>query len=786
MRALQIKLLRDLWHIRGQAVAIMLVVATGVATFIMFSSTLDSLELTQAHYYETHRFGNVFSSLKRAPESIGERIAVLSGVEELETRVATTVNIDVDNFPEPIMGRLISIPEDSEHGLNKLFIRQGRLVDDTRDDEVVVIETFAKAHNLGLGDRITAVINGRYKSLTIVGTALSPEYIYQSRPGTAFTDHKRFGVFWMAEEALSKATDMDGAFNDLVLTLSLHGNELDVIDQLDDLLRPYGGLGAYGRKDQLSNRFLSEELRQLENNARLFPAVFLGVTIFLLNVVVGRMVSMQREQIATLKALGYDNWNIAYHYFSLVLIIVSAGIAIGILGGIWLGKAMGAMYMNYFSFPFLEYHLKPLVVVNTVWMNVFGALLAAAFSLRAATRLRPAEAMRPEAPTIYRVSSIERLARGLLSQPNRMIIRHVTRRPVKSLLTVLGIAFACAVMMTGRFPKDTVSYMMDVQYSLMKREDVVVNFIQPTSRKAMYELRSLEGVHHVEVFRRAPIRVRFRHRSHRTGILGVSPHGDLQRLLNTELAPIPIPPEGVVMTQYLGDKLGIEVGDRISIEVLEGGRPTIEVEVAALVKEYLDVSVYMEIHALNRLMNEGSAISGAYLQVDTKSLPGLFRYFKETPRIATTLEREQEIRNFKKTMSETMVLITGVATALSVVIAFGVVYNSAIIALAERGRELASLRILGFSRLEISYILLGELALLTIVAIPLGFLFGYLFCSAIVTGLQSELYRLPLVLEPRTYAFAATVVLTSVLLSGLVVRRKLDRLDLLTVLKTKE
>jgi len=787
MRALEIKMWRDLWHLRGQALAIALVILCGVATFIMFLSTLDSLRLTQAVYYKDYRFAEVFSTLKRAPDSLALRIAEIPGVSKVETRVMNLVNLDIPDFPEPVTGRLISIPEVGEPLFNKLHLRQGRLVAPGRDDEVVVSESFAKAHRFLPGDKIGAIINGKHKLLTIVGIALSPEYIYQLHPASAFPDFERFGILWMGRTALGNAYDMDGAFNNLVLGLARDAIEKDVIDRLEDLLDPYGGRGAYGRKNQFSNKFLHEEFKQLENNARIFPVIFLGISIFLLNVVLGRMISMQREQIATLKAFGYDNRTVGLHYFKLVMVVVVGGLLAGVLSGIWLGRAMGGIYMNIFSFPFLLYDLKADVVLIAVLTNAGGALFATLLAVRTAVSLRPAEAMRPEAPTQYRESLVERFGlKRFLSQPNRMIVRHVLRRPVKSGLTVIGIAFACGIVMSGLFQQDTVSYMMGVEYGLMQREDISVSFVEPTSRRAQYDLQSMKGVEHVEVYRRVPARLRFEHRTHRTGIKGVEPGGDIQRLLDANLKPIDLPSEGVVLTDYLADMLGVIPGDLLTVEILEGDRPIRQVPVVGLIREYLGVSAYMQLAALNRLMREGHAISGAYLSVDSGYLSELFQRFKEIPRISATMERKQEINNFNKIMDETMIFITTVATIFAVVIAFGVVYNSARLALTERSRELASLRVLGFTRAEISYILLGELGLLTLTAIPLGFLVGRGLCGTIAQGLQSELYRVPLILQPSTYAFAAMVILIAATVSGLVVRRRLDRLDLIGVLKTKE
>jgi putative ABC transport system permease protein len=706
-------------------------------------------------------------------------------VDQVQTRVVAAVRLEIEGFLDPVTGQLVALPDQGQPLLNRLYLRRGRLPG--RENEVVVSESFAKAHGFELGDRLVAVINGRRETLTLVGVALSPEYIYQISPGALFPDFERYGVLWMGEAPLKAAYDMEGAFNDVVLTLVPGASTEDVLDRLDELLTPYGGLGAYAREDQVSHRYLSEEFRQLEQLATIFPVIFLGVAAFLLNVVVSRLISTQREQIAALKAFGYSNLAVGVHYLKLVLLIVLLGLAGGLALGTWLGQGMSHLYMEFYRFPFLKYRLRPSVAIAAALVSFLAGTLGTLYAVRRAARLPPAEAMRPEPPTVYRETLVERLGlKRLLSQPTRMIARHLERRPVKSLLSVIGIALACAIMMVGSFQKDAVDFMVQVQFGLAQRDDLAVTFVEPTSKKVLYSLASLPGIEHAEPFRAVPVRLHHRHRRYRTAIQGIPPGAELQRLLDAKLKPIALPPAGIVLTDHLGEILGVRPGDVLTVEVLEGSRPVRQVPVAALVKQYIGVGAYMDLTALNRLLREGESVSGAYLAVDSRDLDEVYAALKEMPRIAGAVVRESAIRNFYETMGETLLIFTTINTLLAGTIAFGVVYNNARIALAERSRELASLRVLGFTRAEVSYILLGELAVLTLAAIPVGFVTGRALAAYIVAHLRSDLYRVPLVLAPNTYAFAATVVLVSALLSGLIVRRRLDHLDLVAVLKTRE
>jgi putative ABC transport system permease protein len=499
------------------------------------------------------------------------------------------------------------------------------------------------------------------------------------------------------------------------------------------------------------------------------------------------MVATQREQIAILKAFGYTNTAVWAHYTKLILVVVAIGVAMGIGAGAWMGKGMSNVYMAFYRFPFIDYMLRPKVAVLAALITSAAALAGTVLAVRRAAVLPPATAMRPEPPTAYRETFLERAGiKRFLSQPSRMIARHIERRPVKSLLTVVGIALACGIMMVGRFQEDSIDFMIDVQYSMSQRQDLTVTFVEPTSRRALFELASLRGVVHAEDFRSVPVRLKFEHREHRTSILGVDPASELHRVLDMDLEPVEVGAEGVVLTDYLGRLLGVEPGDMLTVEVLEGSRPVRRVPVVGLSKQYMGLQAYMEKGALNRFMREGYAINGAYLTVDHRYRDEVFAEIKDMPRVAGTVIKRSAIDAFYETISETILFFTFISTLLGATIAFGVVYNNAIIALSERSRELSSLRVLGFTRAEISYILLGEMAVLTLAAVPLGFVFGRLFCSYLATRLQSELYRVPLVLEVDTYAFAATVVIVSAVVSALIVKRKLDRLDLIGVLKTKE
>jgi putative ABC transport system permease protein len=785
--ALRRKLLRDLWHLRGQVGAIALVVACGVSVVVTTRSAYESLALSQSSYYADYRFADVFASLERAPDSLRARIAAIPGVAAVETRIVAQVTLDVPGLPEPAIGRLIGVPERRVPILNDLHLRRGRWLEPGRRDEVLVSEAFAEANRLAPGDTLGAVLHGRWQRLRVVGVALSPEYIYEIQPASLFPDNRRFGVLWMSRDALGPPFEMEGAFDDVALTLAHGASEREVIARLDHLLAPWGGLGAYGREDHVSHRFISDEIAQNRVFGTVVPGIFLGVAAFLLNVVLSRLVAMQREQIAVLKAFGYTDRAIAAHYLGFALAAVALGAVLGVLSGLWLGARIHEMYVTFYRFPVLRFSPGPTVIGAAIGVSALAAVVGALGAVRRVLALAPAEAMRPEPPARFGAGWLERSPLApRLPAAARMIWRNLARHPLRAGLSVLGTALAVAILLVGRFFVDAVETINDVQFRAVQREDLTVLFHEPLRSDARHAAASLPGVMQAEPFRVAPVRLRFEHAERRVPLFGLAPGPELRRVIGADGEPRRLAPDGVILTQKLGEILGVAIGDVVTVEVLEGERVERRLRVAGLVDELLGLNAYLEAGALHRLLREQSTWSGAYLRVDHQRLPALNAVLKRMPAVAGATSRTAMLRSFEETLARSFAIFTTVLIGFASVIACAVIYNSARIALSERGRELASLRVLGFTRGEVATLLLGEQALLTALALPLGFGIGRAFCAMLSAAYQWELFRIPLVITGQSHAFALLVVLAAAAASTALVRRRLDRIDLVAVLKTRE
>lgn len=786
IRALDIKLLRDVRRLWPQVLAIALVMAAGVATLILGIGAHDSLATTRARYYEANGFADVFASLTRAPNTLKGDIAALDGVAAVDTRIEKLALADLPDMAEPASVLLVSLPDYRAAALNRIHLRSGRMPE-PGSDEAVASTAFAEAHGLAEGGRLRVLINGRQRDITISGIALSPDFIYALGPGALMPDERRFGILWMPETVLGPAYELDSAFNAVSVNLVRGVNPENVIAVLDQLLDRYGGRGAYPRKDQQSHAFLDAELNQLRAMSRILPPIFLLVSAFLVNMTLSRLIALEREQIGLLKAMGYSSLDVARHYVGFVTLIAILGIGIGIALGTWLGMGMTRLYAQFFSFPFLVFSRNPAVYGIAAGATYAAALLGAVKAVREVAWLSPAVAMAPPAPQRYRkvfggTLDLSRIVR----QSSVIVMRHLTHWPVRTLSGILGMALAVAILVGSLWSLGSIDHMIDVTFRQSDRQDAAITFTEARPLSALFAMRELPGVMQAEPFRAVAVKLRSGPIERRLSLVGKQPDATLSRVLDGALRPVMLPDHGLVVSDTLARILRLRVGDLVDIEVLEGQRQMLREPVAAIITGFIGLTAFMDLEAMNQMLEEGAVISGAYLKLDAAERGELFAALKTTPAASFISLQYATLQKFRETLAQNVDIMISVYAVLAANIAFGVVYNFARISLSEQGREMASLRVIGFTKGEVSALLLGELAVVVIAAQPLGWLIGYGFAVLMTEGFRTELYRVPLVVNREVYAWASLIVLTAAAISGLVVSRRIDRLDLIEVLKTRE
>lgn len=782
------KLWRDLVRIRSQAAATAAIIAIAVTALVMSTTLLLSLEETRTAFYERGRMADVFATAVRVPERIAGEIARIDGVRQIQSRIVERATLDMPGLAAPASGHLVSIPETGQPTLNRIVLREGGWITPGRADDVIVSAAFADAHGLVPGDPVFATLDGVRRTLRVTGIGRSPEFVYTVSGSGFLPDDQRFGVLWMGREAMEAAFDLDGAFNDIVVSLSPGTDSNRVIEAIDRLLDPYGSVGAIDRSDQSSHAFLQSEIDGLVATATVLPTVLIAIAAFVLNVILTRIVDTEREQIGLLKAFGYGNLAIASHYWKLVMVISLAGTLVGFAGGIWAGYGVTRLYIRFFEFPALVLTLDPSVFLVAAATAAATASLGALMAVRRCLALSPAEAMRPPAPGVYGRSVIDRL--GLIrrvGQLGRVMIRQLTIKPARSLLTALGIALGGSLYIGTTFTGGAANWMLDIQFSFSERQDVTLQFVDERAYGAIDLARALPGVLTVEPFRIVPVELSYGHRTERTVLQGLLADAHLVHPLDRQQRPIDIPPAGLALSAHLADTLGVGPGDLLTIRVLEGRQATLTLPATAVVDDYVGSMATLRLETLNRAMGDGPVITGVYALVDADRLDALFAAVKDTPQISDVVELDRTVEATQEMLDRTISVYRVLFSLFSGTIVFGILYNAARVTLSEQGRELASLRVLGFTKGEVAIILLGQLAILTVIALPGAALFGNLLAYVIVTyAMDPELFRLPFVITRGTYGEAALVMVGSAVLAGWLVRRRIGTLSLIDVLKTRE
>ena len=780
------KAIRDAWRLRGQLLAISAVVASGVATFITMRSTLSSLESAMSDLYADQRFADVFCSVVRAPESVAERLQAIPGVSHVETRVVAAVTLGVQGSSLPITGKIVAVPDSGEPRLNAPYVTLGRLPTAGRTDEVAVYAPFANAWGIRPGDAVTAIVQERQLEFRVVGLAMSPEYVLARAEGSVAPDDLAFGILWAGRSAVAAAFDMQGAFNDVSLRLSAAAQEQEVIRLVDLVLDPFGGLGAFGREDQESHWFLANELDQLSTLAALLPAIFFSVATVLFAIVMGRIIAASRAEIAVLKAFGYSNSSIALHYGTLVLISSCAATLAGLAAGKWMGSGMLNLYRDSFRFPRLEHELSFELAAFAGAIAVLSGVVGAVHALRAAMALPPAEAMRDPAPPSFGTSLFER--RWLMARlpiTARIMLRNIARQPLRSTLNVLGAASGGALLLSGLAMQDSVSALVNEQFEVNQHEDITVRFAHPRARSVLNSLQRLPGVRHVEGMRLVPARISAETRSQRVALEGIERDSILRPpATGVHRALSPATPV-VSISKTLARTLAVRVGDMVHVELLDGTRRRQSMGVASIDPTALGPGARMDLTVLSGLLGDGPSFNAAHLVVDEDRLEDLNEALAEAPLISSYHARRDELRRFDEQSAASMTFMAIFLVLFATILVAGVVYNNARIALAERGRELASMRVLGYRRTEIAGVLLGELSLLSVLSIPVGFGLGWLLAWGTLVGLESDMFTIALVIDPASHARTGLVVLLATALASVLIEKRLQRLDMIEVLKTR-
>jgi putative ABC transport system permease protein len=782
------KLGRDLLRLRAQALSAAALLALGTTLLVATLGTREALERSRDDYYRAQRLADLQLPLVRAPLGIAARAAALPGIEALEARLAVPALLSLPDLVEPLGARLLSLDDPARTAVNRPWLTAGRWPQGGASSrEAVLNEAFAQARGLRPGDWLALTVRGSRERLQVVGIANSPEFVFISPPGELMPVPERYAVLWMPRAALERAAGLQGAFNELVLRLGEGARADEVAAALEALLARHGAGRALDRTRIPSARFLDQELDQLGTLASVLPPAFLAVAAFLLNLTLTRLVEAERSTLGLLKAFGLRGIEVAGGYLGFALVVSLLGSLVGMAAGVWLGRELCALYLEVYRLPVLEYQVPPSVALLALGVGLGAALLGSGLALRRVLALRPAEALSPPAPPAFRhgAGPLEALA-ARFDPLTRMVLRRLVGYPRRALTTVAGLGAALVLLVLSMQAPTSIDRLLQLSFGDAKRQQRTVALVEPAGADALRALERLPGVEQAEPFLLLDAVFRHDGREVSEAVYGMPALPRFERLIDVEGRPYALRDDGLTLTRGLARQLGADIGDSVLLQFTSGPRRQVAVRVVAVVDVTIGSSAYLEIAALGRLSGQPGRLSGAHLRLRADAATAFDLAVRGTPLIAGSSDVEAAYASTRRLFKQGSGMMTTMFTTFAILMAAGIAFATASVVLGEQRRDLATLMVLGYGRREASYVLLAELALLALLALPIGLLAGHHFANAFLRAMATDVFTFPPVFEPFLHLRAALIALGAVAAAALWVRRDIDHIALVDSLKSRE
>lgn len=789
MGILHRKLLRNVWTAKAQYLAVAAVVLCGVALHVSMFSAMQNLTLTRDAYYREYRFADLFFRMEHAPRAALRKVLAVPGIDRARGRIVRDVTLDVPGNEDPVSGRVVSLPWPRHAMINDIHIVNGRYPGGRSRNDVLVNPKFFQENGLRIGSELRATVGEKKYTLRVAGTALSPEFVYVLRDASSFLpDHKAFGILYAPRELAETLFGLDAAMNDVVATLEAGADPDDVKEAVEDVLDPYGLTLKVTREDQLSNQFLRNEIQGLRDSVNVIPPIFTLVAAVVIFIMLQRLVRAQRTQIGVLKAFGYATWQIYVHYVEFALFAALAGALPGLLIGDVLAGFTVKAYTTYFNFPLLKHRYYPEVYTEALLLAVCLCAAAGVAAACRIVRIQPAEAMRPPAPPVTRAILLERLEAlwNLLPFSLRLILRNLFRHKGRAAFTATGIVLSCTILLMAFAMADGIDYISRAYVLETQRQDAKVGLFRPRNQRTALDFQRLPGVRRIEPLLEVPFELRLGWRKKTAVLTGLRPDARLLQLATSLGEKVELPHRGLLLNRYLASSIGARTGDRITIEPLYPGREETTVVVTAVFEEGLGLNGYMRIDDLSRLLDEPPACNALLLKVEPGREKEVKSRLKDIGDVSFVILSQHMLESFEKAVGETMGIMVGIFILFAGVISFAIIFNSATIAIAERARELSSLRVLGFTLPEVGLLLFGEFYLVVLLSLVPGLAFGYAMVDATLRHYSTDVFRMPTVIYAASYAWTVLLVAAFALLAGMAGARSLAKLDMVEALKARE
>lgn len=786
------KLLRTIWNTRGQFLSLTIVVSLGIMTYICMSNTYYNLQNNMAKFYLECDFADYYFQVASVPQQVVDQIKAIPGVSEAAGRVIKDIPA-IKQDRERATVRVVGYPLPLNKTINRLHMYSGRVFSEqplNGSMEAVTDAQFAAANKLSPGSTLIVVANGREVPLTVIGTGTTPEFSYPVKDiTTMLNDPSRFGVIMLSQNQAQKLLNSVGQVNSIVIKLAPGSNVYRVKEEVKSILKPYGYQGDYAKKDQSSNAFLRDQLRQLRAETRVIPTIFLIVAVAIQFVMLGRMIKTHRLQIGIMKALGYSDGQIIWHYTSYALLIGLTGTAVGILAGLGLSRYLTNVYLSFYNLPHYANKAYSGAILVAILLGVGVGLVSGWLASRRIVSINPSESMRPEPPTKGRKVVFEqwRWFWNRISSSWKMALRGIGRHPTRFWVTVMGVAFATGLLVVSMFFHDSIGSIEQRAYYTEQNFDLMAKFSSPLDEKTTGLIAKINGVTWAEPIIEIPVRITSNQKSSDIILQGLPSDCRMKVVEGKNGQQLYVPPLGMVVGLKTAEKLNLKVGDLIQVETKLGigSNQVSTVRVAGISRQAAGKNAFASMKTASELLRENHLVSGVMMTVDPGRYQAVEAALSEMPGVADIVSRDKEVKNFNRNMDSLQVTMK-ILTLFAVLLGCAISYNSSVISFNERCRELATLRVIGMKSSEIASILGNETILQCFLGLCLGLPLGRLLAEGVARMVSSEVYEFQAMVFTKTYTTSVALTIAFVLAGFLVAVRGVKQLNLLEILKNRD
>ncbi|WP_297427243.1 FtsX-like permease family protein [Clostridium sp.] len=780
-------LLRDIKKSKGQFISILIIVILGVAFYTALNSVFRNLSNSSEQYYEEYRLADIWVDLYKAPASVKDKIEKLPYVKMTSERIVNDASINISE--ENATLRFITLPDIKKDIVNDIVIKSGRYFSEDDSNQCLLDEDFFKANNLSLGDYIYPVINGNKVKLKVIGCVKSPEFVYTLKDSSEImSDNKKFGIVYIKQSFGEAIFDYKGLVNNISIKLSSGSNVENAKDDIKKVLRNYGVKSVIDRDEQTSSKMISEKIKQLKSMGGSFPVIFFMVASIIIYIMMGRMVENQRVQIGVLKALGFTNLQVLTYYMSYSAIIAVIGSLIGSILGTYMGLGLTKLYNQYFNLPLGDVKIYGEFVIPAFILTLLFCLFAGYNSCKIIFKITPSEAMREKSPQGGKKTLIEKIEFiwRSISYLGKIIIRNLFRYKRRALLTSLGIIFSSAILLVALGMSDSINFMMKEQYEGIQNYDIKVIFSKLISVEDLNNIKNIDHVKQLEPVLETGVEISNGWKSKDVGFTALVKEPQIYRVQDSNGSAISLPSNGILISEKLADMLGVKVNDTVNIKFFYPGKEKQEAIVKGIIVQYLGLSVYTSMDNCKSMLGEGMIASSAVLKLDSNNFESEVKNeLKDMPGVTSVESKSDSLNALLKNMGATQSSV-GTMIMLAAILLIAVLYNIATINIFERQRELATLKVLGFTNNEIKKLIFHENYIITIFGMLVGLPFGKWLGSYMMKMSSTESYTIPYVVELRSYIITVILTLVFTFITNLILMRKIKSIDMLEVLKNKE